>query len=174
MRLVLLIAGALAGLLMVAGLGGRAPAQQGGPFLVIYSGNVTVAGNPVPDGLEIVAFVGDLEVDRVTTQGGRYFGLSVGVPDRSYIEQTITFFIGDVQADQTDILLRSEDITKEFDFTFPRLPIELARTPTFIVTIPLFGDPVVPAIPPMGLLVGVVLVVVGLAALSLARSREER
>lgn len=136
MRL-LLVAIALAFTALVGmGMGNGAPlAQVPPPFPRIYSGGVTVGGNPAPDGMEIVAFVGALKVNRVLTEGGRYTALAVGIPASICIGKTITFYAGDVQALETDvfveidILRRPDLVTKELALTFPRAPLSGAKTP---------------------------------------------
>ena len=47
--------------------------------LIIYQGNVTIAGEQAPEGLPIIARIGDeFESSSVTIENGRYVGLTVG------------------------------------------------------------------------------------------------
>ncbi len=120
---------------------------QGGPPPggIIYYGEATVDGEPVPDGLEIIARVGDYESKPVTVTQGKYASLSVASPDTSHAGQTINFFLGDVQADQTD---RYQPhgipvIKTGFGLTFSALPAP-TPAPTVIPT----NTPITPPTPP--------------------------
>ena len=99
---------------------------QGGPPPggIIYYGQATVGGEPVPDGSEIIARVGDYESRPVTVSDGKYASLSVASPHAPHAGQTINFFLGDVQADQTDIYQPHgiPVIKTGFDLTFASLP----------------------------------------------------
>ncbi len=77
------------------------PGEQEGesPQLYVFSGAVTVAGETAPEGFVIVAKVGDYTSEPVTVRGGQYHQLKV-LPGRSYNGQVITFWSGNVQADQ--------------------------------------------------------------------------
>ena len=109
---------------------------QGGPPPggIIYYGNATVSGVPVPDGHTIIARVGDYESKPATVTQGRYESLSVAA-EPSLAGQTINFFLGDVQADQTDTYQPHgiPEIKQNFDLTFSALP-EPTPAPTAIPT----------------------------------------
>ena len=66
-------------------------AQSPPPAPELYSGTVTVAGEPAPDGSTIVARIGDeYESEPVTVSGGMYSDLSLTAPDASFRDRTIT------------------------------------------------------------------------------------
>ena len=98
----------------------------------IYSGAVTVAGTPAPDGLLITARLMDVESDPVEVKNGRYAALSVVLPQGiSLVDMTITFHLNGVQAEETGTYKASSVpiIRTNFDLTFPKLP-EPTPTPT--------------------------------------------
>ena len=118
---------------------------QGGipPGGITYFGNATVDGEPVPDGHIIVGRVGDYESKPVTVfttkdertgveTKGVYAALSVAA-DISLAGQTITFFLGDVQANETDTYRPGgiPVIKPNFSLTFSALP---GPTPTLTPT----------------------------------------
>ena len=109
---------------------------QGGPPPggIIYYGSVSVNEEPAPDGHTITARVGDYESKPVIITEGKYESLSVAA-ELSLAGQTITFFLGEVQADQTDTYqtLGIPVIKTGFNLTFPRLP-EPTPAPTPIPT----------------------------------------
>ncbi len=119
---------------------------QGGPPPggIIYYGNVTVDGEPAPDGHTVTARVGDYESKSVTVTQGKYASLSVAAKT-SLAGQTITFFLGDVQADETDIYQPGgiPVIKTGFDLTFSALPAP-TPAPTAIPT----NTPITPPTPP--------------------------
>lgn len=98
---------------------------QGGPPPggIIYYGNATVDGEPVPDGQAIVGRVGDYESKPVIVEQGRYAALSVAA-EASLNGQTVEFFLGGAQADETDIYQPHgiPVIKTGFDLTFSGLP----------------------------------------------------
>ncbi len=98
---------------------------QGGPPPggIIYFGSASVNGEPVPDGQAIIARVGDYESKPAIVTQGRYESLSVSA-SASLTGQTISFFLGDVPADQTDTYQdRGIPIIKTgFNLTFSGLP----------------------------------------------------
>ena len=112
---------------------------QGGipPGGIIYYGNATVDGEPVPDGHTIIGRVGDYEskpvtVDTVDGRKGVYAALSVAA-DASLSGQEVTFFLGDIQANETDTYEPHgiPVIKTGFNLTFSALP---APTPTPTLT----------------------------------------
>ena len=119
---------------------------QGGPPPggIIYYGEATVDGEPVPDGHTIVGRVGDYESKPVIVSEGKYAAISVAA-EASLAGQTITFFLGNVQADQTDTYQPHgiPVIKTDFDLTFSALP-EPTPAPTAIPT----NTPVTPPTPP--------------------------
>ncbi len=133
---------------------------QGGPPPggITYFGTSTVDGIPVPDGYTIVGRVGDYEskpVTVVTTKDkdtgvetkGVYASLSVAA-DASFAGQTITFFLGDIQADQTDTYQPGgfPVIRRNFNLTFASLPTPTS-TPTPEATPIPVDTPVTPPTP---------------------------
>ena len=78
----------------------------------------------MPDGITIVAHVGDYRSAPVAVEEGRYRGLVVGPPNSTYAGMTITFHLGGVRADQTDIFTSSgfPTLKAEFQLTFQMLP----------------------------------------------------
>lgn len=121
---------------LVAGLLGTARAQTPPPIPAIYSGNVTVAGSPAPDGLLITAHISAVGVPSATTteyisepvaiKNGRFEALTVAPPDVNYAGRAVTFHLDGEQATQTD-LFQFQKINLKFDLTFAKLP---APTPT--------------------------------------------
>ncbi len=110
-------------------------AQSGPPPAgIIYYGEATVGGEPAPDGHTIVGRVGDYESNPAIVSGGRYAALSVAA-EASLNGQTVTFFLGDVQADQTDTYQPHgiPVIKTGFDLTFSALS-EPTPAPTAIPT----------------------------------------
>ncbi len=114
----------------VALLGDSANAQAPPPAPEIYSGTATAAGQPVPDGSEIVARIGEeYESEPVTVKNGRYATLGVAAPDASFAGRTITFHLSNVQAEETDKFAAGTfpTVKSNFNLTFASLP---APTPT--------------------------------------------
>ena len=112
----------------LAGAAGAVSAQvPPGPF--IYSGTANANGQPVPDGYQIHAAVGDYVSAPVPVSGGKYGGLAVFPEGQNYHNQTVTFHLGDVPAAETDIFQISGVPVPKVDWilTFPRLPLP---TPT--------------------------------------------
>ncbi|MDA1348554.1 MAG: hypothetical protein O3A47_06760 [Chloroflexi bacterium] len=124
------------GLLLVAwGLQPSGVKAQGLPPLpFIYSGTAMVNGAPVPDGLTIMARVGDYESLLIVVLGGVYLGLTVVPSEPRLFGATITFHLDGVQADQTDIFAPQglPTVKGNFNLSFPRLP-DPTPTPTAVV-----------------------------------------
>ena len=133
--------------LAASGVANRVSAQSppSGPY--IYSGAVSVNGQPAPDGYMIHATVGDYQSEPVTIMGGRYEGLAVVPAGTQYNRQTITFYLGNVPANETDEYhLSGLPVPKpSFDLTFPSLPVP---TPTPTVEAPPTATPVPPTATP--------------------------
>ncbi|SVC80857.1 uncharacterized protein METZ01_LOCUS333711, partial [marine metagenome] len=111
-----------------------APAEAASlpPWPYIYSGSVTVAGNPASDGSVVTAKIGTYTSVGVVVKDGRYVGLAVGAPDVTYVGNAITFHLDDVVvAAETDVfrLLLTPELKSPFDLTFPAYP-----TPTPLPT----------------------------------------
>ena len=117
------------------------------PF--IYSGSVTVAGAPAPDGFFITARINGYESERVTTADGRYSSLTVSPPQdstSSFVNKTITFHLEGVRAEETDTFKAAglPIIDASFNLTFPQLPVPTPTvtpipptvTPTPVVALP--------------------------------------
>ena len=113
---------------LVATFSSAALAQEISP--TIYSGSVTIGGNPAPDGLTLVARINDYESEGVVTKNGRYSFLIVSPPTGAYFIETITFHIPelDIQAQETDVF-RGSTATIEKALTFPAVE-GLASGPT--------------------------------------------
>ena len=139
-------------LTLAAAIFPSATLAQGGipPGGIIYYGDANANGEPVPDGHTIIARVGDYESKPVIVSGGKYVDLSVAA-EASLTGQTITFFLGDVQADQTDTYqpYPIPEIKQDFDLTFSALPAptpEPTAIPTNTPVTP--PTPIVPPTPP--------------------------
>ena len=105
------------------------------PWPKIYTGNVTVAGQPASDGWEIVGKIGQYVSIPVTIRDGRMVGLAVGPPDNTFFGSTVTFELRhgemSVTAEQTDLFtnLVAPTLVKDFHLEFPAFP-----TPTPLPT----------------------------------------
>ena len=73
------------------------------PAPVVYSGAVTVAGQPAADGLQLVARIRDHETEPVFTQGGKYEYLKVTGP-AEYLFQPVTFHLKDFDVQAAEIV----------------------------------------------------------------------
>ena len=99
----------------------RVSAQSNAPY--IYSGAVSVNGQPAPYGYTIHATVGDYQSAPATIMGGRYEGLAVAPTGNQYNRQIVMFYLGNVPANETDVYqLSGVPVPKNFDLTFPSLP----------------------------------------------------
>ena len=133
------VAGSVVLLALVVLLGtvawwGTAASAQGlpPPAPVVYSGAVTVGGEPAPDGLQIVARILDYQSQPVLTTGGAYSLLTVGPPDGTYLFNKVTFHILDHELkalEEEALFLGGPAFVEGFDLTFPALP-PLTPTPT--------------------------------------------
>lgn len=98
------------------------------PWPLIYTGNVTVGGQPAADGLKIVGMLREYSSIPVEVKEGRMVGLAVGPPDYSYFGETITFALirGEerVIAEETDLFtnLVAPTLRRDFHLTFPSFP----------------------------------------------------
>ncbi len=142
---------------LVATLSSGAQAQTVSP--TIYSGSVTIGGNPAPDGLTLVARINDYESEGVVTKNGWYSFLIVSPPTIDYFIETITFHIPelDIQAAETDVFRGS---TAQFEkaLTFPAVeglapgptptpgPAIATTTPTPLPTQPVAQPPTPPVV----------------------------
>ena len=142
LTLAIVISSILAGLVLLG-----ASSQQGGsppPFPVTFKGTVTVQGSPAPEGLSLVACIIDCtsyeSVAAVTRAEGKYRGLVVGPPNRSFVNKEVTFWIvtttdtgnevGRIQADETlKFSTRELTATQDLTFTDP-VPMAPEDTPT--------------------------------------------
>ena len=132
----------------VEAVGGSIP-----PWPVIYTGAVTLAGQPAPDGMYVVGKMPGYVSVPAEVKNGRISGLAVGGPDVSYRGRTITFELrnsedgidGGVIANETDVFLiyPSPMLKKDFDLNFPAFP-----TPTPLPTATATATPVPTATPP--------------------------
>mgnify|MGYP005851083551 CR=1 FL=1 len=106
-----------------------APDAQGlPPYPVFYSGTVTVAGQPAPDGLEVRARVGNTWSGPGVTEGGRY---SLTFPGEGTLAgQRVTFWLNQaVVATETDVLPSGFE-RRTVNLTFSTMPPPLTPTPT--------------------------------------------
>ena len=110
-------------------------AQSPPPFPFIYKGAAeTSDGSPVPDGLQIVAVIGDYRSEPVEVVNGRYRDLTVAPSSSRSFNRPIKFVLWDVEAEQTEEFKRVGFPTfKTLDLTFPRLP-DPTLTPTAVTT----------------------------------------
>ena len=175
--LALVLATALVALLTL-GAGQSIP-----PFPLTYSGDITVEGEAVRDGLSLVACVDgcdSYESGEIMTAGGGYRGLVVGPPSEDFDKKQITFWLvtdaGRVQADQTPTFAPSPaDLTPTLDLTFAEAVPEPAATPvptpapTPVLPIP--GDPTLTQLPLLALAAGALALVAGASALVVAGRR---
>ena len=108
------------------------PVAQPSSPPVVYFGNVTVNGQPAPDGLVIVARIEDYESQPITTSNGAYARLSVSPLSADYLFKDTTFHIPafGVQAAET-VLFLGGPAERPLDLTFPVLP---EPTPTPVPT----------------------------------------
>lgn len=113
------------------------PAQPP-PAPAVYRGAATVGGQPVPDGLIIVARIRDYESQPVTVSNGRFSLLIVSPPDTTYVAKLLTFHLDGVQAAETDSFQPGKQgatigAPLVLDLTFPKLP-DPTPTPTPVPT----------------------------------------
>jgi len=98
------------------------------PWPLIYTGNVTLGGQPAPDGLIIVGKMKDYVSIPLEIKGGRMVGLTVGPPSAQWFGSEITFELRDgdltTLAEETDTFtnLISPTLKKDFHLTFPGFP----------------------------------------------------
>jgi hypothetical protein len=169
---------------------------QGIPSLpVLYKGQVSVGGEPAPDGLLIFARILDYETAPVEVEDGQYRMLQVAPPSASYAGKEIVFYatygFGEVQALERAIyripdLTVPGSLTPTKDLSFPQLPPPpptptLTPTPTVTPTptmtptptpaLPIPGDPTVGTLAVWVLVAGALALVGGLVVLRLARAR---
>ena len=165
----------------------------------VFAGDVFIGGQPAPDGVEIFAradiyqsnvarpgFAPD-ERPIVLTEGGKYFNLKVQPPGQAFVGKTITFHatigFGDVPAQETDVLTRGLRFETDFGLHFPDAPPGSPTptpkpTPTFTPTptptpvLPIPGDPSVPRLSRLALILGGVAVVAGVGLLLIMRRRQ--
>ena len=125
-----LVVAALAALAAGCGQQERPP-----PLPQVYSGSVTVAGVPAPEGLRVVAVVDGFQTALVEVQGSRYSGLTVAPPGARYQGKRVRLYLasaqGRVQAsEQATFQTGSTPEVKGLDLTFPSLPGQGAPSET--------------------------------------------
>ncbi len=115
--------------LVVAASAVRAQEQPVRP--TIYNGSLTFNGQPLLDGLKVLARIGDYETASVISKNGRYQGLTVRPPKQRYLGKMVTFHVESTQAYETEKFVPGKsgpNFTRYiFDLTFPALPM---RPPT--------------------------------------------
>jgi len=91
-------------------------------LFTIFSGTVTLGGEPAPNGLFIEARVKWWHSDPAKVFNGSYTAVIVNPNDWALQKEQITFHIGDLQAEESAIyngrVLKAETL----NLTFPELP----------------------------------------------------
>ena len=98
----------------------------------VFSGNITVAGQKVPEVAVLVARVGDYESPPAFIEGAEYSSLVVDPGDPKLAGQEIGFFLNGVKASKTAAYKSGENKTG-FDLVFIGLP---TPTPTAVPPTP--------------------------------------
>jgi len=170
-----------------------AQGQQLPPLPVVYSGRVSIEGQPTPEGLRIYARILEYKTKRTApVTGGQYFALTVAPVGAGYVGKRIYFYATwcEEGREGCDVVQAVEaatyrvptfgDLTRVQNLFFLRLPAPPptptpAPTPTMTPTptpaLPIPGDPAVGTIWVWVTVAGVLGLVGGLAALGLARAR---
>ena len=91
------------------------------PLPSVYNGSVTIDGTPVPDGVAIEARILWYISKTVTTFDGRYQGLVISPNDWTMDTRPITFYIGNVQANESTIFTGNVYGHLTLDLSFPAL-----------------------------------------------------
>ena len=158
---------------------GAVPEQQGGvppqPFFADYfSGHVLVQGAPAPMGAQLVACVDECSVFEsqpvaLTAEGG-FNLLEVNPENRRLRGRAIKFYLvnqyGRIQAAETPVFEGAYNIS-QLDLNFSEPLPTLASD----IALPVVGDPVIPAIPPIALGVGSAVALAGAYLLMVAHRR---
>ncbi len=113
-RVILSVMIALAALALLSGTSLAQP-----PFPAVYTGEVSVGGEPVPDGYMLSAKIGEWETESVTVTDGQYV-LQIAPPESIYIGRTIEFYLDGVKAAETSIFRADTQVT--LGLSFPELP----------------------------------------------------
>ena len=90
----------IVGALVVAASAVRAQEQPVRP--TTYNGSLTFDGQPLEDGVMLVARIDDYETTSVSSKDGRYQGLVVQPPKQSYVGKTVTFHVEGVEANESE------------------------------------------------------------------------
>ena len=101
------------------------PGLPGLPALpAIYSGTAIAGGSRVPSGYKIVARIDGYESQPVEVKDGALRGLVIGPPSADFSGKTVTFYLGDVVAEETEVFqaLSVPQLKDGWVLTFPRLP----------------------------------------------------
>ena len=168
---------------------GAAPRQFPPPPL-IYSGTITIQEAPAPAGLTLVACVISCESYEssesesvVTEAGGAYRVLLVGPPSSDFEGRPISFWIvnahGRIQAEQAATFNPSRVLTRTLDLTFTEPLPEAPPTPTPTMTptpsattgLPIPGDPAVPQLSRLAVILGGAALAAGVGLLLVLRRR---
>ncbi|MBF8266783.1 MAG: hypothetical protein HW388_291 [Dehalococcoidia bacterium] len=189
-------------LLLLSGVVGGVASAQDATLLwpIIFSGNVTVGGQPAADGLVVVARMGGVNAGSATTQGGRYGGLTVGTTHRDMVGRTITFHLDGEVAQETEVFEEFiQPVTRTRDLTFPAsqptptptpaptatpvptatpaptaTPVPTATPrPTPTALLPAVGDASVSEMPGAAMAAGALLLLVGVTVLRVTRRKTE-
>jgi hypothetical protein len=95
-------------------LDGRMP-----PFPHLFSGNVTISGEPADDGTSIYATLGYWQSQPSTVVNGSYSAITIGHSDWSLHGKTIKFYYGETQASETHVYNGETIRIISLDLTFP-------------------------------------------------------
>ena len=129
-RWMMVVAGiVVVGALVAAASAVRAQEQPVRP--TTYNGSLTFDGQPLEDGVMLVARIDDYETTSVSSKDGRYQGLVVQPPKQRYVGKTVTFHVEGVEANESEPFVSGRSgpgFTRYiYDLTFPALPM---RPPT--------------------------------------------
>ncbi len=167
---------------------GAVPKQDIPEFPIVYGGNVVVQGQPVPEGVSVVACVGGCEgwesEPVLTLADGRYVGLILRAPS-SLRNEEITFWIVEpesgarIQADETGLYVPDTNVSRTLDLSFAApIPTPIPATATALpppatatAIPPSPGDPAVQTLSRVVVFAGIGALLVGGTALFLVRRR---
>jgi len=103
------------------------------PFPILYGGQALVNGEPVPEGTDLAARVGDYETWTTVEKDGIYRNLLVAPPSPEYYQVSVTFHALGLAAQEQDVFLQTGGPTFKtlgFDLHFSRLTSGVSPQPT--------------------------------------------
>ena len=135
---------------------------------IFYSGTVTVQGELVEAGLDIIVCVAGCEdyasSPAPTRDGGKYGPVPIAPEGQGFQNKEMTFWIvtdfGRIQATETPTFSTTSEITQRVDLSFTD-PLPLPPPPTPTATplptpaLPIPGDPAVTQIPGLAVALGI-------------------